>query len=243
MRSARPRKVHRFADCGSPAYDLLKGPLKQHAKSDASTQKILDQAEHLAQNLQVAFGTPTGIPDNDLLATTPYTRNGSTSNSIATIGTLVLEWTRLSDLTGKPIYGQLAQKGESYLLNPKPPSGEPFPGLIGTNVAISTGLFQDSYGGWVGGDDSFYEYLIKMYLYDPKRFATYKDRWVLAVESSMKYLTSHPSSRPDLTYLAMFNNQTLLLLSQHRKCGRLAPSGPIRRIPRDVTAAVAAVPS
>ncbi len=200
------------------AYDLLNGPLKQYARSADSTKKILAQAEHLAQNLVVAFDTPTGIPDNDLKPTTPFTRNGSVSNGIATIGTLVLEWTRLSDLTGNPLYGQLAQRGESYLLSPQPASSEPFPGLIGTNVDIKTGQFRDSYGGWVGGDDSFYEYLIKMYLYDPTRFASYKDRWVLAVESSIKYLASQPSSRPDLTFLAMFNGQSLLFVSQHREC-------------------------
>jgi len=198
------------------AYDLLNGPLKQYAKAE-DVKKILDQAEHLAINLKVAFDTPSGIPDNDLKPTTPYTRNGSATNGVATIGTLVLEWTRLSDLTGNPLYGQLAQKAESYLLNPKPALGEPFPGLLGTNVKLSNGEFVDSYGGWVGGDDSFYEYLIKMYLYDPKRFAHYKDRWILAVESSIKYLASHPTSRPDLTYLAMYNNQTLLFISQHCK--------------------------
>ena len=37
-------------------------------------------------------------------------------------GTLVLEWTHLSDLTGDDTYGGLAQKGESYLLNPQPVS-------------------------------------------------------------------------------------------------------------------------
>ncbi|OAA64222.1 mannosyl-oligosaccharide alpha-1,2-mannosidase precursor [Niveomyces insectorum RCEF 264] len=199
-------------------YDLLKGPLTQYAANDTLVDTVLAQAKHLADNLKVAFNTPSGVPDNDVLFDPPR-RNGSHTNGLATIGSLVLEWTRLSDLTGDAEYGKLAQKGESYLLDPQPKDlAEPFPGLVGTNVNISTGQFLDGQGGWVGGDDSFYEYLIKMYLYDPDRFATYKDRWVLAVESSIKNLASHPLSRPDLTFLAMYQGKTPVFLSQHLAC-------------------------
>ena len=177
---------------------------------------ILVQAQNLANNLSFAFDTPTGIPVNNLYLN-PQATDGSTTNGIATIGTLVLEWTRLSDLTGDKTYGDLAQKGESYLLAPQPASSEPFPGLVGTNVNISNGVFLDAEGGWVGGDDSFYEYLIKMYVYDPVRFASYKDRWVLAADSTIQYLASHPSTRPDLTFTAMFDGQELLFVSEHRE--------------------------
>lgn len=88
----------------------------------------------------------------------------------------MLEWTRLSDLTGKPIYAELTQKAESYLLNPQPAGGEPFPGLLGSHVNLMTGDFIDTSGGWSGGTDSFYEYLIKMYVYDKSRFEFYKER-------------------------------------------------------------------
>jgi mannosyl-oligosaccharide alpha-1,2-mannosidase len=84
------------------------------------------------------------------------------------------------------------------------------------NVDINTGLFQDAFGGWVGGADSFYEYLIKMYVYDSTRFAEYRDRWILAADSSILHLASHPSSRPDLTFLSEFNGKTRIFQSQHR---------------------------
>ncbi|CAK7226116.1 Mannosyl-oligosaccharide alpha-1,2-mannosidase 1B [Sporothrix bragantina] len=206
-------------------YDLLTTPdalsadLKTlYTNNRTLVDGLVTQAENLANNLMVAFDTPTGIPDNTLQFSPPQITN-STSNSIATIGTLVLEWTRLSDLTGNGQYAEKSQKGESYLLNPQPKAlAEPFPGLIGTNVNISNGQFLDGNGGWVGGDDSFYEYLIKMYIYDPVRFASYKDRWVLAVESSMAHLASHPSSRPDLTFLAMFSGTAPRFISQHLAC-------------------------
>lgn len=132
-----------------------------------------------------------------------------------------MEWTRLSDLTGNQTYADLAAKAESYLINPlNPELGEPYPGLLGSDVSIANGSFTDSEGGWVGGSDSYYEYLIKMYLYEPTRFASYKDSWVKAVDSSIRYLASHPSSRPDLTFLSYYENGTvegLVYYSEHRK--------------------------
>lgn len=132
------------------------------------------QAETLATRLSFAFNTPHGIPANNL--DFGSSSSGDSTNGLATIGTLVLEWTRLSDLTGNQKYANLTQTAELFLLDPKPASAQPFPGLLGTNVNLATGEFMDSYGGWGGSTDSFYEYLIKMYIYDPIKFGHYKDR-------------------------------------------------------------------
>lgn len=203
-----------------PAYDLLTGPLKSQAATrypPSTIKAVLTQAVRLADNLKVAFHTPTGIPDNILRFNPPRTTN-STTNGLATIGTLVLEWTRLSDITGNPEYARLAQRAESHLLSPQPPAvGEPFPGLLGSDVDISTGLFVTSAGGWGGGSDSFYEYLVKMHVYSPSRFGGYMDRFLPAAESSLAYLLSHPVGHPELTYLAMWENATTLhFVSEHR---------------------------
>ncbi|KAI1369825.1 glycoside hydrolase family 47 protein [Xylaria arbuscula] len=189
------------------AYDFLTGPFEGTVDPD-SVQTILDQAVNLAELLSVAFETPSGVPNNNLVFNGPNgpVTDGSTTNGIATIGTLILEWTRLSDLTGDDKYAKLVRAGEEYLLNVKNPEvGEPYPGLIGTNVNIDDGTFADSSGGWNGGTDSFYEYLIKMYIYDTERFEVFKDRWIAAIDSSITYLTSHPSTAPELTFLAAYN--------------------------------------
>ncbi|CAD6506348.1 BgTH12-07274 [Blumeria graminis f. sp. triticale] len=198
-------------------YDLLSGPLSNLASNKTAVDQVLKQAIRLADNLAYAFDTPTGIPSNNLIFANKST-DGSTNNGLATAGTLVLEWTHLSDLTGNQTYAELSQKGESYLLNPKPATSEPWPGLVGYSINIQTGLFEDASGGWSGGTDSFYEYLIKMYAYDPSRFETYKDRWVLAADSSIAHLASHPSSRPDLTFMAEYMGTNLLFESQHLTC-------------------------
>jgi mannosyl-oligosaccharide alpha-1,2-mannosidase len=189
--------------------------LSNLAANATAVDEVLKQAQRLANNLAYAFDTPSGVPQNDLIF--PNSTDGSTNNGLAQIGTLVLEWTHLSDLTGNQTYAELSQKGESYLLAPQPASSEPWPGLVGTNVDLTTGLFQDTFGGWVGGDDSFYEYLIKMYVYDSTRFATYRDRWILAADSSIAHLASNPSTRPDVTFLAEFDGQELIFQSEHCK--------------------------
>ncbi|KKY28024.1 putative glycoside hydrolase family 47 protein [Diplodia seriata] len=199
------------------AYDLLKGPLSDLASNSSQVDALLDQSKVLADTLKYAFDTPSGVPFNNLWFTN-QSNDGAQTNGLATVGTLVLEWTHLSDLLGDDEYAQLSQKAESYLLNPQPAYNEPWPGLVGSDIGIENGSFVDASGGWNGGTDSFYEYLIKMWMYDTDRFSEYKDRWILAVDSSMAHLASHPSSRPDLTYLAAYDNHTTLNFSQHLAC-------------------------
>jgi mannosyl-oligosaccharide alpha-1,2-mannosidase len=162
-----------------------------------------------------AFNTPTGIPYNHLDFATNSSQD--TYASIATSGTLVLEWTRLSDLTGNQTYGELAQRAEEYLLNPKSELGEPFPGLLGTDIHIDTGNFANSYGGWGGGTDSFYEYLLKMWIYSPSRFRKYADHWLMAVGSTLEHLIQHP--KKDVTFVAEYwNSSSLRLAEGHLTC-------------------------
>ncbi|KAF1919101.1 glycoside hydrolase [Ampelomyces quisqualis] len=197
-------------------YDFLKGPLASLADNKADVDALLTQSINLANNLSYAFDTASGVPWNNLIFSNRS--NDGSDNGLATVGTLILEWVRLADLSGNSTYATLVEKAESYLLNPSPASSEPFPGLLGMNISPLTGEFQDAVGGWIGGADSYYEYLIKMYIYDPSRYATYRDAWITAAESTIQYLTSHPTSRPDLTFVAAFDGTTLRLRSQHLAC-------------------------
>lgn len=202
-------------------YDFLTGPLKEYAQDQAAVDAILTQATHLADLLSESFDTPSGIPRNTIFFYPDGTQpSDDETNSIATIGTLILEWARLSDITGDSKYYDLVQKAEDYLLSPlNPELGEPYPGLIGTNLNVTTGEFVDSSGGWNGGTDSFYEYLIKMYLYDSEKYGFYLERWITAIDSSIEFLTSHPTTRPDITFLAAYrSSQELNLVSTHLAC-------------------------
>ncbi|EPS43577.1 hypothetical protein H072_2448 [Dactylellina haptotyla CBS 200.50] len=207
------------------AYDLLAGPYSKtfHAgkgeKNYDLVNKLVYQSVKLADALKFAFDTTTGIPSG-------YFRLGDGAvksndiNIIAGIGTLVLEWTRLSDLTGDPQYTRLAQKAQEYLLVVENPEvGEPFPGLLGTHVRLNDGNFQDSFGGWGALGDSYYEYLIKMWVYDQKRFKRYRNRWVEAADSTIKYLASSPPTRTDLVFVAEYSNKdSIAFRGSHLAC-------------------------
>lgn len=106
----------------------------------------------------------------------------------------------MSDLTGDPQYGDLAQKAEASWFT----AAEVWPGLTGGNLSVQTGQTLDEYGGWTSGNDSAYEYLIKMYVYDPDRYENYSQRWQEAADSTIAHLIIHPSSRPDLTMAGAF---------------------------------------
>ncbi len=198
-------------------YDLLTGPLAHLADNPSHVTSLLTQSINLANNLSYAFNTPSGVPFNELNLTAHSALDEP--NSLATVGTLILEWTRLSDLSGDPSYAALAARAESYLLSPSPPSAEPFPGLLGMYIDPYSGEFLDAFGGWIGGADSFYEYLVKTWIYDSSRFAELRTRWIRAADSSIRFLASRPlAEHPNLVFLASFNGTQLLLESQHLAC-------------------------
>jgi len=49
-------------------------------------------------------------------------------------------------------------------------------------------------------------------------YSTLSISWILAVDSTIAHLASHPSSRPDLTFLAEFNHTQTINESQHLAC-------------------------
>ncbi|KAK2757895.1 maturation of Asn-linked oligosaccharides protein [Arachnomyces sp. PD_36] len=202
-------------------YDLLDGPASDLIDGDQSKiEPVLQQAKALGDLLKVAFSTPSGLPVNGL----EFQGNGTSirhddPQSGAVVIDLLLEWQRLSDLTGDPEYGELDKKAVEYLINdPQPPENVPWPGLIGTNWDPNTGKAVDADGGWVSGMDSHYEYLIKAYLYNKEDFQAHRDAWSLAADSSIAHLASQPSSRDDITFLAAYSNQTLDFRSEHLAC-------------------------
>lgn len=204
------------------AYDLLKGPFSHlvHSSNAAQVDALLAQTKTLADTLKFAFDTPTGIPvglvyiDNQTFTDNARLLDGTYTAGLAELGTLVLEWQHLSDLTGDPTYGDLAQRAESYWFR----APEIFPGLTGGNFSVANGSILDNYGGWTSGNDSAYEYLIKMYVYDPERYANYSDRFIAAADSTIEYLLSHPSSRPDLTMAGSFVGRDVQNYTEQLAC-------------------------
>jgi mannosyl-oligosaccharide alpha-1,2-mannosidase len=128
----------------------------------------------------------------------------------------VLEWTRLSNITGDKQYATLVNKSMTYLLDPEP-ENEPFPGIVGTWLNINSGQFTDTWVSWGAGGDSFYEYLLKMYIYSPSHFHRNLERWILAADSTIANLTLTPP-RTNLNFLTQASGTNLDHQSGHLQC-------------------------
>lgn len=189
------------------AHDLLNGPFSHMAKDPMLRRRLYDQMVRLGDILSCAFDTPSGVPRNWLDPALCRTDEG-TSNTVAGAGSLILEFARLSDITGNPSYAEKARRAESYLLAPAPSDGEPYAGLLSSFVSVSNGAMVSTKGSWGSLSDSFYEYLLKSYIYDQKTYAPYLDRWKLAADSTIQTIASHPYGRPDEVFLPYWEGQT-----------------------------------
>jgi hypothetical protein len=93
------------------AYDLLtNGYVPKGTYNQADVDALLSQAKTLGDKLLVQFETPSGLPTANINFTTNEPINGQftdplnnvtyNATNVAVAGTLVLEFHRLSDLTG-----------------------------------------------------------------------------------------------------------------------------------------------
>lgn len=202
------------------AYDLITNNKVPNARHYNRTQvnALLKGAQTLADLFEPVFDTPTGLPhffyntttgeitDGPYPYTDPFTNITYTAViNTAIAGTNILEWHRLSDLTGNDKYRRISDRSNSNMINPQP---KPiYPNLVGSMLDINTGKFFAYDAGWQSGIDSFYEYLIKSAIYNPKAgtAATYKDYWITTVESTQRHLVEHPYEHPELTFITQLN--------------------------------------
>ncbi|KAF7364649.1 alpha-1,2-Mannosidase [Mycena venus] len=113
----------------------------------------------------------------------------SASNNIASAGTNILEFYTLSRLTGNSTYQTFAERGMSAIAsNPSPP----FPGLSPQQV-FASGAPDGNVISWDGGNDSYYEYLIKYFKMTANANTLWGKTWAAAVDSSIKQLLKKTS--------------------------------------------------
>lgn len=53
---------------------------------------------------------------------------------------------------------------------------------------------------------AFYEYLLKAYIYNSGDYGFYLDRWLVAADSTIKSIGSHPYGHPELTFLSSWDS-------------------------------------
>ncbi|KXN71603.1 glycoside hydrolase family 47 protein, partial [Conidiobolus coronatus NRRL 28638] len=130
------------------AYDLSGEPI------------LLQKAVQLADSLLPAFNTPTGFPyyRYDFTRKIPDANRGIVI--LAEIGSVQMEFVRLSQLTNNPTYAEVVMRiYERLFVLPKPRQG-----LYPVYLNVFTGQFITQQVSFGALGDSFYEYLLKVYI-------------------------------------------------------------------------------
>ncbi len=142
-------------------------------------KRFLTLATDLANRLLPAFRTSTGIPYRYIHLQTGKVRDGV--NNPAETGTLMLEFGKLSKLTGNPLYYNTAKKAILAVFERRSAIG-----LVGERIDVQTGQWTGTQSHISGLIDSYYEYLFKSW----KLFgdADFKSAWDLHAAAINKYL-------------------------------------------------------
>ncbi len=125
------------------------------------------KARELGDKLLPAFNSPHGLPHSQIDLRTgnvgDYSWTGG-SILLAEVGTCQMEFATLSDRTGDPRYAAAAQRSIDLLDKLHPPQG-----LYPIYLDPTTGNFAPSKVTLGAMGDSFYEYLLKMWLLTGKK--------------------------------------------------------------------------
>ena len=158
--------------------------------------RLLAKAKELGDLLLPAFDTPSGVPVGRLRLGGSHLRLGGGQQAVlAEVGTLQVEFRYLSKATGDAKYARAANRVFDVLGKQRPPNG-----LFGIHVSTSNALVsgQVTFGAL---GDSFYEYLLKVWLQGDRTEARYREMYDAAVDGVVRKIwkTSAPSG---LSFLA-----------------------------------------
>ncbi|KAG0583642.1 hypothetical protein M758_3G151900 [Ceratodon purpureus] len=180
------------------AYDLSGEPM------------FLKKAQQIADRLLPAWETPSGIPYNTINLATGHASNpGWTGGSsiLADSGTEQVELIALSQRTGIPKYKEKAEKAIHTLRKNFPSDG-----LLSYYISPDSG--QTTYGKVTLGamGDSFYEYLLKVWVMGNKTEVVkhYREMWEQSMEGMMKSLIMKTTDPPIYTYIAERSGNQLI---------------------------------
>ena len=186
---------------------------------DLSGDKVfLRKADDLGMRLQKAFKSRSGIPygEVELFDGGGAYNTGWHSNYavLSEIGTLQLEFRYLARATGKSEYATDVMRALDELLKLNAESGL-YPTFISNNKETTTFGNQDISIGAMG--DSFYEYLLKIWLQGGKKETKYRRRYDESVNGIIDKLIH--MSRPNyLTYVAEMKRDKVIHKMDHLSC-------------------------
>ncbi|KAG8747282.1 alpha mannosidase-like protein, partial [Ceratobasidium sp. 428] len=143
--------------------------------------ELLHLAHDLGKRLLPAFNTSTGIPFARINLRHGVPPKETFETCTAGAGSLLLEFTTLSRLTGDPRFEQVARKAFFAIWNRRSDLG-----LLPNTINLATGRWlQPEIAGIGAGIDSFYEYALKMYVMTGE--SEYYDVWREGYAQIMRY--------------------------------------------------------
>ncbi|XP_012260571.1 mannosyl-oligosaccharide 1,2-alpha-mannosidase IA isoform X2 [Athalia rosae] len=146
-----------------------------------------DKAAQLGERLLPSFDTETGIPRSLINLRTGASRNYAWASSgcsiLSEIGTMHLEFSYLSDITGNPIFKDKVRKVRRVLRDLSKPKG-----LYPNYINPKTGRWGQHHMSLGGLGDSFYEYLLKAWLQSGREDTEAREMWDEAMDAIIKHM-------------------------------------------------------
>lgn len=164
---------------------------------------FLEKAVDLGDRLIKAFDSPSGIPYSHVNLKTGVGKNSnwnSRGTSIAEAGTLQIEFRFLAKVTGNVTYADKAEHVFDLLGMLKTEDGLYFNHVMNMNNVSSTSAGSKLTFG--GEADSFYEYMLKLWLQGGKTEDKYRDMYDEAIEGMHNVLLQYSNSPAKLAYIA-----------------------------------------
>ncbi|GAA5861315.1 hypothetical protein JCM3774_000206 [Rhodotorula dairenensis] len=228
------------------AYELSADPL------------MLERATELGDWLLPAFATEFGLPVNRYIIGSNPNGAHNGRQSLAEVGSMTLEMTRLSQLTGDEVYFRAAQRAldtlDQHFLPAQEPrdreiaNGPTYRGRLGTLLpAFIDPSFPNSLQGdyTLGGlADSYYEYLIKQAHLTSMSHEQYSRMYREAMDAILEHLVRPLEvipGRHDLTLLGTKNWGGWQAELQHLACfagGMFGLGAKLLRRPSDLDVAI-----
>eukprot|EP01112_Ceratiomyxa_fruticulosa_P004351 TRINITY_DN1486_c0_g2_i10.p1 TRINITY_DN1486_c0_g2~~TRINITY_DN1486_c0_g2_i10.p1 ORF type:complete len:541 (-),score=118.09 TRINITY_DN1486_c0_g2_i10:163-1785(-) len=175
---------------------------------DLSKDKVfLDKANELTKKMLPAFDTRTGIPRVTINILNGHSSNpdwNGRSSVLSEAGTIQMEYAYLSQHTGNPEFRQKAFRViESLNEIPRHPSG-----LYPVYVNPESGTFSRSLITLGALGDSFYEYLLKVWLLTGKKEKLFQQMYLDTTKAIQDKLIKY-STPSNLMYIAELEGGTI----------------------------------
>lgn len=176
---------------------------------------FLEKAKYVADKLLPAFQTPTGIPYALVNVNTGISKNygwaSGGSSILSEFGTLHLEFSYLSDVTGDSVYRERVQAIRTVLKDIEKPKG-----LYPNYLNPKTGKWGQQHMSLGALGDSFYEYLLKAWIQSGHEDEEAREMYDDAMQAIIQHMIR--TSPGGLTYVSDMKFDRLEHKMDHLAC-------------------------